>query len=220
MASTVRISILLIAACLLAAGCGDDGPAGRSASSGSGGGDTSTAGGVAAASSSDPQVPTAQARSIGRRFDALASAFAPVSARINFLVTAETLRADAVDSDAGTDIELERTGAVRVELRRMRSVLQSARPVVAAVTVSTESQRRVRQLLLDAIDARLRATGQLESALDGLAQEVGDSIVDARFEAWDASWSESQRDTREATTLVQESRAELGLPAAPEEALR
>ena len=161
-----------------------------------------------------------QAQAVKRRLDAMVAAFAPVSARINFLVTAETLRSDAVDSNAGDDIELERTGLVRLELRRMRDVLDAARPNVASTNVSSEPEQVVRRRLLDAIDARRRAVGLLESALDGLAADVGDSIVEERFAAWSDAWGESVRATREATTAMQDERARVGLDPAPEESLR
>jgi hypothetical protein len=161
-----------------------------------------------------------QAAAIGRQLDALAAAFAPVSARINFLVAAETLREDAMESKASDQVELERTGTVRLELRRTRTVLVEARPAVAAVSVRATAARNVQQLLLAAIDARLRALTQLEATLDGISREVGRSIVDARFERYRAAWEQSVRSTREATTAVQDERARIGLEPAPEEALR
>lgn len=167
-----------------------------------------------------PAVAPARAAAIRRRLDALVAAYKPVSARINFLVSAETLRKDAVGSGAGEAIELERTGAVRVELRRMRSVLGDARSAIADVQVGSDVQQRIQRLLLQAVDFRLRSLGQLEAALDGLAGEVGDSEIDARFEAWEESWDASLRAAREATTALQDERARVGLDPAPEESFR
>ncbi len=161
-----------------------------------------------------------QAARIGRELDDLAKAFAPVSARINFLVTAETLREDAVQSDTSKAAELERTGAVRLEARRLRTVLADARPAVANVETSGTTARNVQQLLLAAIDARARSLQLLESTLDGIAAKVGDSIVDERFARYRAAWEESVRSTRDATTVVQEERARIGLEPALEEDLR
>lgn len=168
----------------------------------------------------DELVPGPAAIAQGRRFDALLAAYAPVSARVNFLVTAETLRRDAADSGAGEDVELERTGSVRVELNRMRSVLRAARPQVASVPLTSGVQRRVQRHMLDAIDARLRSLAQLDAALDSLVGELPDRVVEQRFEAWRDSWDASLRAARTATTVLQAARADLGLAPAPEEAIR
>lgn len=165
-------------------------------------------------------VPSPAAIAQGRRFDALVAAYAPVSARTNFLVAAETLRRDAVDSGAGADVELERTGAVRVEINRMRGVLRTARPRVAAVPLTSDVQRRVQRHMLDAIDARIRSLAQLDAALDASAAELPDRVVEARFDAWRGSWDASLRAARIATTVMQAARAELGLVPAPEESIR
>lgn len=164
--------------------------------------------------------PTPSQIAAGRGLDQLAAAFAPVSERINFLVTAETLRDDAVESDAGATIEGERAGVVRIEVRRMEDVLEAARPRVAAVPVRTAPQQQVQQLLLEAIDARTRAMVELTSALDAESADLADSIVEARFATWRASWNASLRATREATTTTQDARADLGLAPAAEDAVR
>lgn len=213
--------VLVLAAAMLAAACGGAGD------SGSGGDDVATTPaasepvveGEDAAAVARP-VSRARANAIGRRLDALVAAYAPVTARVNFLVSAETLREDAEGSGSGEVVELERTGAVRVELRRMRAVLESARPKVAASAVDGPAQQLVRRRMLAAIDSRARALGELEFALDGLAGEVGDTAVDQRFDAWDLSWNESLRAAREATTALQDERARVGLAPAPEEAIR
>ncbi len=217
----VAIALVLLLA-LLTAACGDDSATPSEPAA--------PAGGDAAASSepedqpddesTDEAVPTAAQQAAGRGLERLAKAFAPVSARINFLVTAETLRADAVDSNAGDEIERERAGVVRIEIDRMQDVLASARPRVAAVPVSTTAQQQVQQLLLEAIDARSRAMTELVAALNAVGAGMGDRVVEERFSMWEASWDASLRATREATTTVQDARADLGLAPAPEEQLR
>ncbi len=164
--------------------------------------------------------PTPVAIAERRVLDRLAAAFAPVSARVNFVVAAETLRADAVDGNAGDDVERERAGLVRIEVDRMRDVLAATRPKVAAVPVRSVAQQRVQQLLLEAIDVRTRAMDELVAALDADGRDLGDSLVEERLELWQRSWQDAYRSTREATTVSQERRAELGLEPAPEEALR
>lgn len=164
--------------------------------------------------------PTPAQLAVGRGFERLAAAYRPVSARINFVVAAETLRADAVDANAGDDIEEARAGVVRIEAERMTDVLASARPRVAAVPVRTEAQQQVQQLLLEAIDVRTRAMGELLAAIQAQGQELGDSVIEERTERWRASWDASLRATREATTTTQDALAELGLEPAREEALR
>jgi hypothetical protein len=223
-ARLLRSLPLLVLLVLLVAGCGDDSSGGES---GAGGSSAETAvgaqdagddsGGSDAGAGAEP---TRAARAAARRFDVLVTEYAPVSARVNFLVTAETLRRDAVESGSGEDVELERTGQVRVELRRMRDVLAAARPNVAGANVSSEPQRQLQQLLLAAIDARRRSLVELDLALDAIATELADSVVDERYEAWDASWNESLRAARAATTLLQDRRARLGLEPALEESIR
>lgn len=165
-------------------------------------------------------VPGPAAIAQGRRFEALVAAYAPVSARVSFLVTAETLRRDAAESGAGVDVELERTGAVRVEVNRMRGLLRATRPRVADVPLTTDVQRRVQRHMLDAIDARVRSLAQLDAALDAVASELPDRVVEERFEAWRSSWDASLRAARTATTVMQGARAHLGLVPAPEESVR
>jgi hypothetical protein len=215
-------------------GCGSDGSAGdgdaRSTTSGGAAstsdGATPTTDGEAGAASGDVDEvdedapPTAAELAAGRGLERLAKAYAPVSARINFLVAAETLRDDAVDGNAGDKIEQERAGVVRIEAERMTDVLAAARPKVAAVPVRTTAQQQVQQLLLEAIDVRSRAMGELLAAIQAQGTGLGDSVVKERFATWNASWDESLRATREATTTTQDARAELGLAPAPEEALR
>lgn len=165
--------------------------------------------------------PTRAARAAGNRYDQLVRAYAPVSVRINFLVTAETLRADAVESGAAEAVEVERFGSVRLEIERMRPVLRRARQAVASVAVNGPDQQHVRDLMLAAIDARMRALGEHEVALGALAnEEAPDSQVDALVDAWQASWDESVRYARDATTAMQDARARLGLSPALEESIR
>lgn len=215
-----RHSITMLATLLLFAGCSDE-PAPRPGDApprpGAGREDEAV---EPVGEDEAPVVPPARAAAIDRAFVGLVDAYADVSGRINFLVAAETLREDAVDSGAGEAVELERTGAVRVELRRLRAVLARTRPKVARARVSDEVQQRVQRLLLQAIDARTRALGQLEFALDGLAAEVGDTVIDERFDAWRTSWDESLGATRAATTSMQDERARVGLEPAPEESFR
>lgn len=216
----VRAGAVLLCVGVLVSGCGR------------GADDASTAAGSSAdAAAVDPAEPDARsddaavvaprvANAIGRRLDALLAAYAPVSARINFLVTAETLREAAVSSRAGTSVELERAGSVRVEIGRMRTVLAAGRSKVLAVQVSSATQQRLKRQLVSVIDSRQRALNQLELALDGVAAQLGDRAIDARFDRWQAAWDSSLRTAREATNLVQDERARIGLEPSPEGSIR
>lgn len=165
--------------------------------------------------------PTPSAIAAGKRYERLVAAYTPVSVRINFLVAAETLRQDAVDSGAGEDVERERFGAVRVEVVRMREVLRRAAPRVARSPVGDADEQHVQQLMLTAIRARLRALAQLERALDALASDrVPDSRAQALVDLWRSTWDVSLRAAREATTSMQDARARLGLEPALEESIR
>lgn len=155
-----------------------------------------------------------------RRLDALVAAYAPISTRVSFLVSAETLRADAVDSDAGDSVELERAGTVRMEIRRMRSGLRTARPKVLRVEVAGEEQRTVRQHLIDAIVARERALVHLERMLDAEGSASRETMAQSQKSAWKLAWQQSQRSAREALTIIQEQREELGLEPTPEGLVR
>jgi len=144
-----------------------------------------------------------------------------VSARVNFVVTAETLRADAASSGAEDELELERAGTVRLEAGRMLRVLAATRPDVASAVVATRDERRVQASMLDAIDARRRAMLGLRRVLDARgADPVIDSRVDELEAVWRADWNESLRATREAMTRLQGARQALGLEPAPEEGIR
>lgn len=165
--------------------------------------------------------PTGQAIAMGLHFQALVNAYAPITARIDFLVAAETLRADAVDAGAGADVERERSGSVKIELDRLRRVLRAARPEVESVDVADENQRRVQQLMLLAIDSRTRALDELRAHLVAIPDEtVGDREVERLEQRWRASWDASLRSARDATTRMQDSRQQLGLEPALEEAIR
>jgi hypothetical protein len=217
--------LLAVLSCALVAGCGGGGAGGPSASPVPTATDRQDQPEPAADGRGEPQVdaqvvPPARVVAIGRRLDALLAAYAPVTARVNYLVSAETLRQDAIDSRAGQVIELERTGAVRLELRRMRALLQRTRPRLLDVQVDDEAQQQVRQSMQRAIDARLRAIEQLELALEGRAAEVGATIVDQHFAAWRDAWGESVRAAREATTAMQVERARVGLEPGPEDSIR
>ena len=74
--------------------------------------------------------------------------------------------------------------------------------------------------MLEAIDARLRSTGELTLALKAAGNGSADTVVDTRWETWRASWDASLRAAREATTTMQAAREELGLVPAPEESIR
>ncbi|MCW2920976.1 MAG: hypothetical protein JWL76_850 [Thermoleophilia bacterium] len=215
---------VVLVACVVAACGGDEGAEttpGSTATTPEGGTATANDGSTEDTRSEDEDLPpTAADVAAGRGLARLAKAFAPVSARINFLVTAETLRADAVEADAGEKVEGERAGRARIEAVRLQGVLAKARPRVAAVPVRTVAQQQVQQLLLEAIDVRTRATNELLGAIRARGSGLGDSVVKERFATWRASWDESIRATREATTTTQEALAELGLPPAREEALR
>jgi hypothetical protein len=165
--------------------------------------------------------PTPAALASKARYENLVRAYAPVSSRVDFLVAAETLRRDAVVSRAGEKIERQRFGAVRVEIGRMAPILRRSRPLVAAANATTADEQHVQALLLDAIDARLRALTELEAALDALGDERTPASEDEQLEdRWRASWDESLRDTRGATTTMVDAYAQQGLPPAPEDRLR
>ncbi len=221
----VHFALLLLMAGVVA-GCGADDPSPPRDSRDAAPATTGADEGDVSATTEDPGAvdedapPTPAQLAVGRGFERLAAAYAPVSARINFLVAAETLRADAVDANAGDDIEEARAGVVRIEAERMKDVLATARPKVAAVPVRTEAQQQVQQLLLEAIDVRTRAMGELLAAIQAQGRGLGDSVIEARTETWRASWDASLRATREATTTTQDARAVLGLEPAREEALR
>jgi hypothetical protein len=209
---------------LLLDGCGDDAPSRRT---------TATTAGPAARdqAATEPAVeegddgdavitPTPAARATDARFRALLREYAPVTARINFLVTAETLREDAVAARASEKTEFERYGSVRLEVLRMEPMLRGARSKVADVAVTSEEQH-VQDLMLEAIDARLRALGELKLALDASgAEETPASEAERLEDQWRASWDESLRAAREATTSMQDTRARLGLEPAPEDGIR
>lgn len=223
----LRLLIALVAATsLVLAACGDDEPAEPAQS-------TTPVPATTSAPMDDESeqvdeedgdvvvAPTPAAIASGHRLDALLVPYARVTKRVNFLVAAETLRADAVDSRAGEKVERERFGAVRVEIERMDSVLRAARPRVAAVSLVSVEERYVQGLMLSAIDARLRALAQLERTLDALADEdAAASEVEALEDRWQASWNESLRYAREATTSMQDARATMGLELAPEDRIR
>lgn len=222
----VLLPVLLLLLAGAAAGCGGDRPvsAGESrdaAPAKTGAGEVEVPATIDEPDATDEDAPPTPAQlAVGRGFERLATAFAPVSARINFVVAAETLRVDAVDANAGDDIEEARAGVVRIEAERMKDVLAAARPDVAAVPVRTEAQQQVQQLLLEAIDVRTRAMGELLAAIQAQGQGLGDSVITERTATWRASWDRSLRATREATTTTQNARAALGLEPAREEALR
>ncbi len=234
--ATMRIAVrhlsalvlVLLVACV-APGCGDDARTPAGARDAAPTDSTSTApeespspdaNGQGADQDDEDAPPTAAEVAAGRGLDQLVAAFSPVSERINYLVAAETLRDDAVDGNAGEAVETERAGVVRIEAERMTDILADTRPKVAAVRVRTTAQQQVQQLLLEAIDVRSRAMGELRLALQARGTGLGDSVVKERFATWNASWDESLRATREATTTMQAARAELGLDPAIEEALR
>lgn len=165
--------------------------------------------------------PTPAAVASQRRYEALVKAYAPVSSRVDFLVAAETLRQDAVVSGAGEELERERFGAVRLEIERMVPVLRRTRPRVAAAQVATADEQHVQTLLLQVIDSRLRALTELEAALDALGDERTPASADEKLEErWRASWDQSLRDARGATTTMVDAYAQQGLPPAPEDRLR
>lgn len=165
----------------------------------------------------------AQAReaiATGRALDQLAAVYGPVSARINFLVAADTLRRDAIETKADDAVLRERAGAVRVEVRRMRPLLVTAQRGLARLVAARPGVRRVQASLMAATAARLRALDRLEAVLDAEGDELSNGEVDDLDTEFRIAWDESLRATREATTEVQEVRAALGLDPAPEEALR
>ena len=223
----VRLLLALVVTVLLA-GCGAQEPAARTVATTSEPAARDRAATTTADDSDDDDddedaivTPTPAALAADARYAALLRAYAPVTQRINFLVTAETLRTDAVSASAGDKLERERFGAVRIELRRMERILRKARVKVAEAKATPEAQEHVRDLMLEAIDARLRALGQLELALDAQrAKDTPASEVERLDEQWHASWDESLRAAREATTAMQESRALLGLEPAVEDGIR
>ncbi|MCW2926237.1 MAG: hypothetical protein JWM86_205 [Thermoleophilia bacterium] len=223
------IATLLVA--MFAVGCArDDDPAPGSTTAqadtsapapddAQGGSDPAASNGEDAPDSED--APTAAALATDRRLAQLVAAYAPISDRVNFLVTAETLREDAVDAGAGTEIELERAGVARVEARRLLGVLTAARPNVVVVKLTGVEQEGVRDLMLASIDARITAVRQFQVALAAFGNEaVGDTERDELVDRWHDTWDDSLMYARQATTAMQETRARLGLEPAPEESIR
>lgn len=218
-------AVLVLTLAVQAAGCGGTGdapgssrpeaPANRS--------DTPREEDAQPAARAEPPVGATRSRgalAAGRAYGALLAAYAPVSARVNFLVTAETLRKDAVEAGASQDV-FARTGAVRLEIPRMRKVLVRARPRLQRVPLTDDDQRLVQQRMLEAVDARLAALRGLEAMLAAVAAErVVDSRVEELEDQWRADWESSVRAARQATTALQEGRARVGLEPAPEEAIR
>jgi hypothetical protein len=210
--------MLVACVALIASGCGSEGD---SATPPGGSRDAPASGDVENVDVNEAVPVSARvANAVDRRLGLLVAAYSPVSDRINFLVTAETLRSAAVASGAGVEVELERTGSVRVEIGRMRTVLETARPKVDAVRVSGGVQQQLKRRMLRAMDSRMLALDQLETALDGVANRLGDQVVDERFERWRTSWNDSLRAAREATTIMQDERARVGLQPSLEEAIR
>jgi hypothetical protein len=215
----VHVLLLLVATATFATACGDEGPAST---------DVAKQATTATNSSGDVEdddaavvTPTRAAQASGRRLDALVATYAPVSARLNYLVAAETLRQDALDADAGKATIDERTGTVALEIRRMRMLLARVRPKLLASAVGSADEQHVQQLMLESIDARSRAVAFLERELAARADErVGDSVVKGLDDQWAGAWDESLRRAREATTSMQELRASLALEPAREEAIR
>ncbi|MCW2960324.1 MAG: hypothetical protein JWM25_897 [Thermoleophilia bacterium] len=166
-------------------------------------------------------VPTRMQIGLGRRLDALVLAYRPVTLRMNYLVAAVQLRDDAVDGDASKAVITERSGAVRVELRRLQSVLTAARVQVARRSIATGPDRQLQQLLLAGIDARARAVRELEVSLNVDADpEVGDTDRTAADRTWRASWNDAVRSARTAMTLQQDTREAANLEPAREDSLR
>lgn len=201
-----------IVACLLA-GCGGSEAQQRAGGDGS----------ERAAERSDDAVvaPGPRARRLDRRLNLLISAYAPASARVNFLAAAVILHRDAQQSGAGGAVQAERAGAVTVEARRMLEILMSTRAKVLAQPADDGISRRVQQGMLAALDARIRASRQLEASVAAdLDPALGDTERERRAQLWRASWDASLRSAREATTAMQNARARLGLEPAPEESIR
>jgi hypothetical protein len=215
-------ALVLVAALLALAGCGaDDSTPGQGAPATTTSTTSAPAGDDGDVDEDEVVSPTPAARAAGARFDALVHEYTPVTNRVNYLVTAETLREDAVASGAGEKVEFERFGAVRIEILRMAKVLRSARPKVAALTVTSPAQRHVQDLMLEAIDSRARALRELERALTALgAEDAPKSETEALEDRWHASWDASLRAAREATPTRQESRAMLALEPAAEDGIR
>lgn len=219
---TARLACMVIAAGLImsvVAGCGSSSD---STSSSAPSTSTTTTPSTTSSTEEERVVPLARAAiALGRRFDALVAAYAPVTARVNFLVTAETLRRDARSGNASDDVVAERTGAVRVEAQRMRGVLLRTRQRVAAVVVAQPQAREAQTLLLTAIDERRAAIDALDALLDAQADPtVGDSAREELDDTWRASWDAALRAARDATTLLQTSRDAAGLEPGLEEAIR
>jgi hypothetical protein len=212
---------LLIARAASAAACGSDAATTATTTTSSPTTTTSTAASRSDGASDAVPAPSRAARAAGNRLQALVAAYRPVSARVNFVVAAETLRVDASDSHAADAVLLERTGTVRIEIDRMRLILQRARPRVAALPVGSADEQHVQQLMLDAIDSRTAAIAALRRELNADANAtVGDSEIEVLDDAWNGAWDDSLRSAREATTAMQDLRARLGLDPAREESIR
>ena len=211
----VVFGLVVVVACMILGGCGGaESPVTESST-------PRAPAAEAATDANSGDVMSQAARAAGQRFNVLVAVYAPVSRRINFLVAAETLRADAVASGASRATELERSGVVRIEAGKLRRVLRFVRPRVAAVAVLDPAQRAMQLSMLQALDSRSRAVSRLIAALDAISEGAeGDTVTEQRLDDWQASWDESLRAARAATNTMQDARAELGLEPAPEESIR
>lgn len=220
-AAIASIASVFVAAAVVA-GCGSDATpaAPRTPSTDSAAATEPAPPDTQASSDVDAVAPTRQALAAGRRFDALLAAYAPIRDRINFLVAADTLRIDAIESGAGVEIQRERTGIVRVEAARLRRIVVAARAHVAAVSIGLPAEQQVQRSMLQSIDARIRAIDALTRAVQARTATAPDTRVDALEDLWTRSWSDAARGAREATTTMQVARAALGLEPAPEESIR
>jgi hypothetical protein len=175
---------------------------------------------TASTPSAAPTTNPAVALATGRKLDALNRAYAPVTARVNFLVAAEVLWRDAIANDAPVNVQRDRAGAVRLEALRMAPILVRSQRAVRVQVQAQPEAREVQTLLLRAIANRSLALERLDAVLDASSTGSNDDDVDTLNDAYRSSWDAAARSAREATDAVQELRASLGLEPAPEGALR
>lgn len=162
--------------------------------------------------------PTRSARIVGQQLDGLASAFAPISERVNFVVAAERLHMlDVDDGTVGTAAAIRRQNVI-AEVRRYRAIIRSARASVDRVSVGARVAT-TQQMLIRLIDVRMAALRSLEAALRG-EQHGNDAATNVQRDQWSASWDQSLGLARRVTNDGQKLRSQLGLPPASEDAFR
>ncbi|MCW2974142.1 MAG: hypothetical protein JWN72_2415 [Thermoleophilia bacterium] len=218
------LAVVLALACVLT-GCGGgegDAPATTTSTARSASPDTSATDDDAPSGDETPPATLGSAAvARGAQLDALLDAYAPVTTRASYVIAAETLRTHARSADASAAQVQAYAGAVRLELQRTSAVLAAAQSAVRAQATPDPSVRRLQQLMLGAIRARVEAVADLRRLLaaDANPETPHDRRVVLR-DAWHADWDASVRAARDATSSMQDARDAVGLEPAPEDGIR